>query len=820
MRQLLSFFAILITCSASCGALQADGFAEQTDGLEHKPGLVDIYLDHDKARILLALDLPDGDGIAGRYLYAPYLTGGLGSNPVGLDRSVPRGAQILAFRVAGSKVLAVIENTDYIASSSNPAERKAVRTSFAQSVIWSTDVLATDNSTGKLLIDLTSFLMRDAVGVAARLKERRQGSFKLDKSLSFVDTKAAFMFPINGEFDAHLTFTSASPGPEVRTTTPDPRAATLVAHTTLRKLPEPGYVPRAYDERAALLDHSYVDMSAPLDGDTVVRLAARFRLEKDASGKVVNPIVFYIDNGAPEPIRSALQEGASWWAEAFDAAGFPGGYRVEILPEGVHPLDARYNVVNWVHRATRGWSYGASMRDPRTGEILRGVVLLGSLRVRQDIKIFEALAGAAKTGSGAADDPVEVALARIRQLSAHEVGHALGFAHNMAASSYGGRASVMDYPAPLVTLDADDEMDFSNAYGVGIGEWDKWTVRFLYGDDSGDPAAFRSVMIKEADDRGLVYVSDGDSRGVGTGHAHGALWDNGEDPVQSLMDTMAVRRVALDRFGEGNLRADESAFALQTKFVPLYLYHRYQLQAAAKLIGGADFSYRRKGDGRAAPAAVPWRMQMEALIALLETVTPEALSAKPPVWQMLAPIGVASGDPQFGRETFKASSTPMFDRMGAAAVATELTFDALLHPQRLARIHAQSLDDDEFAGLSEYYGQIEAGLTKKADGENQVALRQQVIGQYAERLISLSLEGDVAVNVRQASRHALIDLRNKVARDARSDRAFADGLTSRIDDALARARTPAVKAPSPPSVPPGSPIGSNADSCWHCYPSK
>lgn len=823
MRQLHSFIVILVAAAGllalngPASGLQDETFEAKIAGLEHKAGLLDLYLDHQKARVLLALDAPDEDGIAGRYLYAPYLTGGLGSNPVGLDRSVPRGAQILVFRRVGNRVLAVIENTEFIASADNPAEKRAVRTSFAQSAIWSTEVLAVDDASGKLLIDLTEFLMRDAVGVAARLKDRGQGSFMLDKSLSYVDTKAAFMFPINGEFDAYLTFTSSSPGREVRTTTPDPRSATLVAHTTLRKMPEPGFVPRAYDERAALMDHSFVDMSAPLDGDTVVRLAARFRLEKDASGKVVNPIVFYIDNGAPEPIRSALKEGASWWAEAFEAAGFPGGYRVEILPEDVHPLDARYNVVNWVHRATRGWSYGASMRDPRTGEILRGVVLLGSLRVRQDIKIFEALAGAAKTGSGDPDDPVEVALARIRQLSAHEVGHALGFAHNMAASSYGGRASVMDYPAPHITLGTDGEMDFSNAYGVGMGAWDIWTTRYLYADDGGDPAGFRTAMIAEADARGLVYVSDRDSRSVGTGHAKGALWDNGEDPVTTLTDTMALRRAALDRFGANNLRPDESAFALQTKFVPLYLYHRYQLQAAAKLIGGADFAYRRKGDGRPAPVAVPWGVQERALDALLAAISPDALSVRPQVWQALSPIGVATGDPQFGRETFNPAARPMFDRMGAAAVAVELTLDALLHPARLARVHAQALDDDDFAGLEAYYARIEAALLAKSAGAENIALGQQTLGQYAERLISLSLEGEVAVSVRQASRQALLDLRDKIAKARRQAPAFADGLVARINDALARAKTPAVKPPAPPSVPPGSPIGSEAASCWHCY---
>jgi len=804
-------------------AANAD-FAEATKGLEFKDGLVDTYVDHAKARVLLALDKPDENGIAGRYIYAAYLTGGLGSNPVGLDRSVPAGGEIIAFRRMGNKIVAMVENHNFRATADSAAEKRAVETSFAQSIIWSGDIMEEDAETGRLLVDFSSFLTRDAVGVAARLKGRGEGSFSLVKDRSLVDTKAAFMFPENGEFDAYVTFATDKPGREVRQTTPVPEAVTLIAHTTLIKLPDAGYQTRLYDDRAALIGMTYVDMSAPLAGDTVVRLARRFRLEKDENGQVKNPIKFYIDNGAPEPIRGALLEGGMWWADAFAAAGYPGGYTVEVLPEGVHPLDARYNVVNWVHRATRGWSYGAAVADPRTGEVLRGVVLLGSLRVRQDIKIFEALAGAAKTGTGAADDPVELALARIRQLSAHEIGHALGFAHNMGASTYDERASVMDYPAPDVRANEDGTLDFSRAYGVGIGTWDKWTAKFLYGDYNGKPdAEAQAALIREADAYGHLFVSDPDSRGVGTGHARGAVWDTGADPLASLENTLKVRRIALDRFGMDNLRDGEALTALQTKIVPLYLYHRYQLDAAAKSLGGMDFVYRHEGDGRPAPTVVPWERQEKALSLILETLSPSALDMKDEVLKVLSPLGYSDGDPQFGREAFDGEGRPAFDLMQAASSAASLSFDALLAPERLVRLDAQGDASAEYPGLGAVLTRTTDSLMAFAKGEDATrqSLRELVVSLYAERLIGLTFGEDVPNAVRQETRAALTALKTKAEKLKRSSAAFAGSLIARIDDALARARTPAVKEPAAATVPPGSPIGSElgaeqGEACWHC----
>ncbi|MCK5576496.1 MAG: zinc-dependent metalloprotease, partial [Sphingomonadales bacterium] len=335
--------------------------------------------------------------------------------------------------------------------------------------------------------------------------------------------------------------------------------------------------------------------------------------KKDPTAKVsevVKPIVFYVDHSVPEPVRSALVEGGNWWATAFEAAGYKNAYRVEVLPEDVHPLDARYSVVNWVHRETRGWSYGGSVVDPRTGEIIKGNVLLGSLRVRQDRMIFEGLVGADATGKGGANDPQDVALARIRQLAAHEIGHALGFAHNMAASTVFDRSSVMDYPAPRIGLTAEGDFDLSDAYGVGMGVWDDFSVAYLYG--GADEAAIRAGYAK-----GLIYVTDPDSRTAGMAHPSGILWDNGTNGVTALAHTLKVRRTALDRFGMHNVAEGQNVSDLAKVIVPIYLLHRYETEGAAKQLAGMTYQYSRRGDGLDGTAIVPKAQQMAAVDVLL-----------------------------------------------------------------------------------------------------------------------------------------------------------------------------------------------------------
>ena len=809
------------------GVGSADDWGDAVDGLERRGGFVDLYIDKDEGRVLAAFPQADENGICLRAIYATGLTAGLGSNPIGLDRGLFDSGSLVAFRRIGGKVVVEQENWRYRASAENPLEQKAVRESFAPSFLWAGEVIAENDEA--VLVDLSSFLTRDALDIRGTLKNHsNDGGFSVDGELSMPDLENALTFPDNVEFDAFMTMTSNAPGEQVIRTAAEPRSFTLVQHHSLVRLPEDGFRPRAFDPRSGAIDIPYYDFSAPLDGKVRQAFARRYRLEKEdpmaARSPAKEPIIFYVDSGAPEQIKNALVEGARWWNDAFEAAGFENAYRVDILPENAHPRDIRYNVIQWTHRQTRGWSYGGGVSDPRTGEMIKGSVILGSQRVRQDRMIFEGLAGAGKTGSGAADDPVEIALARIRQLSAHEVGHALGFAHNFAASS-NERASVMDYPAPDIRVGADGALDFSNAYGVGVGDWDKLAATWLYAEfpEGADEATELDRILREGYARGLRFVVDRDGRSVGTAHPYGSVWDNGEDAVAMLEETMRVRRIALNQFGARSIKDGEPLSDLRNVIVPIYLYHRYQVAAAAKLVGGFDYNYGLKGDGSGAGDPVSPARQRGALTALLKTIDPVELDLPSALLDRLTPAADGAGLFGSAGENFDGAAGPMFDLLSASDTAAGLTMGALLHPARAGRLVEYERRDPNAFGLGDVLDGVEQTVFAEQDEPQRRAIARRLQARFVSSLIELSVNEVAPPAVKTAAEARLQSISARLSppifggdSSARDHNAW---LTRRINAHLERP-APAIAASAPkPETPPGSPIGASfLETCWHCDP--
>jgi hypothetical protein len=788
--------------------------AAKTNGLEHREGLLPVYLDRQHGKVWLEVPSSAGkpDGEVGSYLYVEGIVTGLGSNPVGLDRGQLGNGRILTLRRVGGRVLLEEKNPRFRALTDDPVERKSVEQSFANSVVWGGEVAALD-SDGKALVDFTSFLVRDAHGIVATLRQTGQGRWDLDSGRSAADLSNCLSFPENLEFESVLTYQSAEPGRLVTETAPVPGSMTITQHQALVKLPDDGYRPRPVDPRAGYFGVEFLNYSAPLSAPIETAWIARHRLEKvdptAARSRVKKPIVYYLDPGCPEPVRSALLEGIGWWKEAFEKAGFLDAFRVEMLPKDANPLDVRYNIVQWVHRATRGWSYGGGIIDPRTGEIVKGFVTLGSLRIRQDRLIFEGLVGTEATDKGGPNDPVQVALARIRQLGAHEVGHSLGLEHNFAASSY-GRASVMDYPGPLVQITPSGELDLSNAYARGIGAWDVQAIRYGYSQfaPGANEAQELDAIVRDGLAHNLIFLTDQDARPEGGAQPLANLWDNGTDPVAALTQSLAVRKIALAHFGEHNIAVGQPLSYLQEVLVPVYFHHRYELDAAAKAVGGLHYLHAVRGDGEIPSRPVPAEEQRRAIRALSGLLQPEALDLPDPVIALLVPR--PPGERPNG-EIFSGRTHPVFDPLEAAATAADMAVRALLQPERAGRLVDFHRRDPALPGLEEVLkALVGVAFPGVAEKPRQAELRRTAQDVLVRGLIRLSADPEASPGVRSRVDAELEALRKRLhggagtTEDSAAQRAF---LAAEIGRYLDRRTENPEKLPQPLPPPPGQPIG-------------
>lgn len=659
--------------------------ADKIAGLTPYEGFFDFYWSEEEGKIYLKIEKWEED-----FLYVNSLSAGLGSNDIGLDRNQLGDNKVVRFRKVGPKVLLLERNLRYRADSDKPEERQSVEDAFAQSVLGGFAVEAATATS--VLIDLTPLLMEDAHGVIRRLKAKKEGTYKIDAKRSVIHLDRTKNFPDNSEFEALLTFAGEPSGRNIPSVAATATNFSLRQHHSFVRLPDEQYQPRVYDPRSGYFQYAYSDYATPIGEPLMKRFIQRHRLEKKdpiaTQSEAVEPIVYYLDRGAPEPIRSALIEGAQWWNQAFEAAGYTNAFQVKLLPEGADPLDVRYNLINWVHRSTRGWSYGSSVIDPRTGEIIKGHVLLGSLRVRQDFLIAQGLINAYKEGEEANPALLEMALARLRQLSAHEVGHTLGLAHNFAAS-VNNNASVMDYPHPYVLQGKQDSIDFSKAYSTGIGEWDKRTILYGYQDfpEGTNEAQALANILEENENMGLHYISDPDSRGVHTANALGHLWDNGADPLAEFNRITKLRNKAILHFDQTNIPKGAPLSTLENVFAPIYFMHRYQVEAVAKLIGGYEYDYAVRGKGAPKIAKEVSREQQDLALRLLRrSLRPDFLAIPAKTQQLILPQAYGY---ERDRELFPFYTGATFDPIGAAAAAADLTLSNLMHPERLARVSVQ-----------------------------------------------------------------------------------------------------------------------------------
>lgn len=800
MLRLLFLFVVFPFCLL---AQKLPSIDEKVKGLVKYDGYLPFYWDENNGKIWLQVNKTDSE-----FLYVTSLPAGVGSNDIGLDRGLLGNERIVKFTKTGRKLMLVQPNYNYRAVTNDANEKRAVEQSFAQSILWGFTIEA--ESSDQYLVDATDFLLRDAMKIANRFKQAKQGNYTTDKTRSALYLARTKNFPMNSEFETTITFVNndGETGRFLNSVTPSAEAVTMRMHHSFIQLPDNNYQPRKFDPRSGYNPISYSDYSTPIAEPLVKYFISRHRLQKKdpaaARSEAVKPIIYYLDNGTPEPIRSALLEGAQWWNQAFEAAGYINAFQVKILPDDADPMDVRYNVINWVHRSTRGWSYGASVTDPRTGEIIKGQVSLGSLRVRQDYLIAQGLLAPFENGMPVDDKMLKMAIERLKQLSAHEVGHTLGLMHNYA-SSVSDRASVMDYPHPQVSINAKGEIDLSNAYDNKIGQWDKAAITWGYQDfpkGINEDQALKKIIDDELA-KGLQFISDRDARAAGGLHPYAHLWDNGKDAVDELYQVMKVRQKALQNFGEKNILPGMPMAMLEDVLVPVYFFHRYQVEAVAKQVGGMNYTYALRKDGQLVTKPLDRQMQLKALNAIIETINPAELLVPPYIAQLIPPRPAGYN---FTSELFNKRTGLAFDVLSPAETVADYAFSFLFNAERMNRM-VQYEVQSKGLGLDEMINTL---IEKTWKAPRQKGMEGVIQLQTEQVLLTYLIAAGINDNLSFPAKAVVQKQLNNV-------KTFVDGkLKSNVDAgyngqlllALQRMKDPEkVKPTIHKEIPPGSPIG-------------